>query len=228
MERSSMSTTKSSGLPPDRAAKTQSSYDALAEEYARHFANELDHRPRERDLLRRFAHQCRNRGLICDLGCGPGHIARYIRDFNPDVMGLDISLGSLMQARWSNSEILFLQGDMLALPFAAGKMGGIVAFYSIVHFDGPEVDQALTEMRRVLSPEGQLLLGFHVGTNVVHVDEELGVRVDLDARFFLMDDLTHRLTRLSFRVVEQFQRDPYPEVEYQSVRGYIWAAKPAG
>jgi SAM-dependent methyltransferase len=222
-----MSTTKSSGLRPDRAAKTQSSYDALAEEYARRFVNELDYRPRERDLLRRFAQQCRNHGLICDLGCGPGHIARYICDFNLDVMGLDISLGSLMQARRRHSEILFLQGDMLTLPFASAKLGGIVAFYSIIHFDGLEVDQALTEMRRVLSPDGQLLLGFHVGTNVVHVDEELGVKVDLDARFFSMDDLTGRLTGLGFRVVEQFQRDPYPEVEYQSVRGYIWAAKPA-
>jgi SAM-dependent methyltransferase len=222
-----MSTTKSSGLRPDRAAKTQSSYDALAEEYARRFANELDYRPRERDLLKRFAQQCRSHGPICDLGCGPGHIARYIRDFNPGVIGLDISLGSLMQARQRNSEILFLQGDMLALPFAAGKLGGVVAFYSVIHFDPPQVDQAFEEMRRVLRPEGQLLLGFHVGTNVVHVDEELGVKVDLDARFFSMDDLTGRLTNLSFRVVEQFQREPYPEVEYQSVRGYIWAAKPA-
>lgn len=32
---------------------------------------------------------------------------------------------------------------------------------------------------------------------------------------------------LGFGVVEQLQRDPYPEVEYQSVRGYIWAAKTA-
>jgi SAM-dependent methyltransferase len=222
-----MSTMKSSGSRSDRAAATQSSYDALAEEYAQRFSNELDHRPRERDLLKRFAQQCWNHGLICDLGCGPGHIARYIHDFNPDVIGLDISLGSLMQARRSNSEILFLQGDMLALPFASTKLGGIVAFYSIIHFDGPEVDQALTEMRRVLSPDGQLLLGFHVGTDVVHVDEALGVKVDLDARFFSMDDLTGRLTGLGFRVVEQFQRDPFPEVEYQSVRGYIWAAKPA-
>src|SRR5260370_15381090 len=136
MERSPMSTTKSSGLRLDRAAKTQCSYDALAEEYARHISNELDHRPRERDLLRRFAQQCRNHGLICDLGCGPGHIARYIHDFNPDVIGLDFSRRLLLQARRNSPGGLFVQSDMLWLPFAAGPLGGLVALSSIILFAG--------------------------------------------------------------------------------------------
>ena len=222
-----MSTTKSSVSPAERAAKTQASYDAVAAEYATRMSNELDHRPRERDLLRRFAQRCRNRGLICDAGCGPGHISRYIGQFNSDVIGLDLSLGLLMQARDRNPGILFVQGDMLALPFASEALSGIVAFYSIIHFESLQVDQALGEMRRVLRPEGQLLLGFHVGTNAVHVDELWGINVDLDAAFFSMDDVTDRLAKLGFAVVEQFQRDPFPEVEYQSVRGYIWGQKSA-
>jgi SAM-dependent methyltransferase len=203
----------------------QSSYDALAEEYANRFFHELDHRPRERDLLERFAAACRGRGLICDLGCGPGHIAGFLRRFNPDVMGLDLSHQALVQARRRNAEIVFIQGDMLALPIATGSLSGIVAFYSIIHFEGPQLDRALAEMHRVLVKDGELLLGFHVGTETVHVDEELGVQVDLDARFFTMDELVSRVEKLGFFVVEKFQRDPYPEIEYQSVRGYLRAAK---
>ena len=222
-----MSTSKSSPSGPDRAAKTQSSYDALAEEYAKLISNELDHRPRERELLERFAARCRNQGLISDLGCGPGHIAGYIRRFNPDVIGLDFSLGTLIQARRHHPEIIFIQGDMLALPFASGTVGGIVAFYSIIHFDGRQVDQALAEMERVLRPGGYLLVGFHVGTGTVHVEEEFGVAIDLDATFFTVDDLVSRLGRAGLTIMEQFQRDPYPGVEYQSVRAYIWATKPS-
>jgi SAM-dependent methyltransferase len=221
-----MSTSKSSPSGRDRAAKTQSSYDALAEEYAKRISNELDHRPRERELLERFAARCRNHGMISDLGCGPGHITSYVRGFNPDVIGLDFSLGTLIQARGRHSEIIFIQGDMLALPFASGKLGGVVAFYSIIHFDNRQVDQSLAEMERVLRPGGHLLLGFHVGTGTVHVDEEFGVAIDLEAAFFMSDDLVGRLRRAGFSIMEQFQRDPYPDVEYQSVRGYIWAAKP--
>lgn len=203
----------------------QSSYDALAEEYANRFFHELDHRPRERELLERFAAGCRGRGLICDLGCGPGHIAGFLRRFNPDVIGLDLSHQALVQAQQRNAEIVFLQGDMLALPIAAGMLSGIVAFYSIIHFEGAQLDRALAEMHRVLAKDGELLLGFHVGTETVHVDEELGVRVDLDARFFTMDELVSRVERLGFSVMEKFQRDPYPEIEYQSVRGYLRASK---
>jgi hypothetical protein len=49
--------------------------------------------------------------------------------------------------------------------------------------------------------------------------------VDLDAQFYMMDDLRERLGRISLTTLDEFQRDPYPEVEYQSVRGYIWAIK---
>jgi SAM-dependent methyltransferase len=203
----------------------QSSYDALAEEYANRFFHELDQRPRERELLERFAGGCRGRGLICDLGCGPGHVAGFLRRFNPEVIGLDLSHQALVQARQRNAEIVFLQGDMLDLPIAIGMLSGIVAFYSIIHFEGPQLDRALAEMHRVLVTEGELLLGFHVGSETVHVDEELGVRVDLDARFFTMDELVKSVEKLGFSVVEKFQRDPYPEIEYQSVRGYLRAAK---
>jgi SAM-dependent methyltransferase len=207
--------------------RTQASYDAVAAEYARHISDELDHRPRERDLLRRFAERCRNRGFICDLGCGPGHIARYLYEFNPDVAGLDLSLRLLEQARNRNHDVPmpFLQGDMLALPFAPGTLGGIVAFYSLIHFDGAQLDKALAEMKRVLCSQGQVLLGFHVGSKIVHVDELWGIAVDLDAQFYTMDDLKVRVGGIDFRVLDEFERDPYPEIEYQSVRGYIWAEK---
>src|SRR5260370_39939126 len=141
--------------------KVERSYDALAEEYAKRISSELDHRPRERELLQRFAARCRDRGMICDLGCGPGHVARYIQEFNPSVIGLDLSLQSVIEARQRNPEIPFVQGDMLALPFASGRLGGIVAFYAIIHFDGPQVDQPFAEMCRALAKWRLFRLGLH-------------------------------------------------------------------
>ncbi len=205
--------------------KVERSYDALAEEYAKRISSELDQRPRERELLQRFAARCRDQGMICDLGCGPGHVARYIQEFNPSVIGLDLSLQTVIEARQRNPEIAFVQGDMLALPFASRRLGGIVAFYSIIHFDGPQVEQSFAEMWRALRTGAHLLLGFHVGSETVHVDEEFGVSIDLDATFFTMDDLTRRLALAGFTITEQFQRQPNPGSEYPSVRGYIWATK---
>jgi SAM-dependent methyltransferase len=206
--------------------KIRSNYDALAQAYAREVSGELDHRPMERDLLQRFAKACD--GLICDLGCGPGHVARYVNDFNPRVFGLDLSSGILREARASHPEIIFLAGNMLELPLASENLAGIIAFYSIIHFDEKQVALALQEMGRALRPGGHLLLGVHVGREVVHADELWGVPVDFDAAFFDLDELGDKLKSLGFKICEMVQRDPTPEVEYQSIRGYIWAQRAVG
>ena len=56
------------------------SYDRVAAEYAAQLAGELAHKPFDREWLDRFAARVRGRGLACDVGCGPGHVARYLND----------------------------------------------------------------------------------------------------------------------------------------------------
>jgi|ERR1051326_808115 SAM-dependent methyltransferase len=210
----------------DRLNKIRSNYDALAAAYAREISGELDHRPLERNLLEKFAAACD--GLICDLGCGPGHVTEYLRRFNANVIGLDLSSGILKEALARHSGIIFLQGNMLNLPFAAGKLAGIIAFYSIIHFDNDQVARAFAEMSRVLKPGGLVLLGVHVGREVVHVDELWGIPVDFDAAYFDPHELAGNLKIHGFRIIETVQRAPHPEVEHQSIRGYIWAQRAAG
>jgi hypothetical protein len=52
-------------------------YDQVADEYARRISGELQHKPFDRELLNRFAAAVTGRGEVCDMGGGPGHIARY-------------------------------------------------------------------------------------------------------------------------------------------------------
>lgn len=210
----------------DRLNKIRSNYDALAGAYAREISGELDHRPLERKLLQKFAAECD--GLICDLGCGPGHVTEYLSRFNANVIGLDLSPGILKEARARHPEIIFLQGNMLNLPFAAAKLAGIIAFYSIIHFDNNQVARACAEMSRVLKPGGLVLLGVHVGREVVHVDELWGIPVDFDAALLDLDELVGNLEMHGFKVMETVQREPRPELEHQSIRGYIWAQRAGG
>jgi len=56
----------------------QDSYDQVAGEYVTRIFHELEHKPLDRALLDRFAAEVRGLGTVCDMGCGPGHIAQYL------------------------------------------------------------------------------------------------------------------------------------------------------
>jgi SAM-dependent methyltransferase len=166
-------------------------------------------------------------GVICDLGCGPGQIARYLRDRGADVCGIDLSPEMVKQAALLHPDITFTQGDMLRLDRVADdSFGGVAAFYSVIHIPRPAVVRALAEIRRVLYAGGILLLTHHIGSDIVHRDEFLGKQVSIDFIFFETEEMKNYLLQAGFKLEEVIERDPYPEVEYQSRRAYIFARKP--
>ncbi|HXU30273.1 MAG TPA: hypothetical protein VN851_06840, partial [Thermoanaerobaculia bacterium] len=61
----------------------RTSYDSVAAAYVEHLCSELSGKPLDRHLLNRFAEEVRDRGPVGDLGCGPGHVARYLHDQPP-------------------------------------------------------------------------------------------------------------------------------------------------
>ena len=202
-----------------------SQYDLLAKQYASHLFNELSHKPVDRELLDRFARDVKGRGEACDLGCGPGQIARYLRDAGARVFGLDASRGMLEEARRLSPDIAFRHGDMRALELDEGSLAGIAAFYAIVHTAPTSLPEVFGEMHRVLQPNGLLLLAFHVGHETVHRDELWGVQLSLDFIFFTMEEVTKALQSAHFDIEEMIERAPYPDVEYQSRRVYAFARK---
>jgi ubiquinone/menaquinone biosynthesis C-methylase UbiE len=203
------------------------SYDRLADEYARRIFNELQHKPLDRQLLNRFAAEMAGRGEVCDMGCGPGHVARYLRDVGATVFGLDIAPRMLEQARQLNPDISFREGNMMALDIPDGTLAGIAAFYAIVNIPKASLPLVFREMRRVLQPGGLLLLAFHTGDEAVHEEELWGRPIAMDFFLFPAQEIGRSLAAAGLAIEQVVEREPYaPEVEYQSRRAYIFARKP--
>jgi SAM-dependent methyltransferase len=205
----------------------QASYDAVAEEYVRRISGELDHKPLDRQLLDRFAASLRDAGRVCDMGCGPGHVARYLHDRGLQICGYDLSLKMVEAARRLNPGMEFRQADMTALGVPDKTWAGIVAFYSIIHIPRDEMAQALGELRRTLRPGGLLLLAFHIGDETLHLDDWWEQKVNVDFFFFRPEEMTTQLRNAGFEIEEIIEREPYPEVEHQSRRAYVFARRQA-
>jgi ubiquinone/menaquinone biosynthesis C-methylase UbiE len=208
-------------------SNVQSSYDKVASKYALHFFNEQEGKPMDRIQLQRFTDRLNGRGPVCDLGCGPGQIARFLQQCGANsVFGIDLSHQMVAQANESSGGIPFRQGNMLALTDADCSWAGAAAFYSIVHFSLEEVRQAFKEVYRVLQPGGWLLVAFHIGEEVVHIDRWWEQDVNLNFVFFNTGKIEGLLQEIGFCVDEIIERDPYPEIEHPSQRAYIFAKRP--
>ena len=214
-------------MTEDLLDPVRNSYDRIADEYARRLYKELDGKPLDRELLTRFAKEVAGRGDACDLGCGPGQIARYLRDQGATVFGLDLSPKMVAQARELNPDISFRTGNMLALDLPDASLAGIAAFYAIVNIPRESVPEVFREIARVLQPGGILLLAFHIGDETLHENELWGRPIDMDFFLFQPDAIRRDLESAGLVVEEIIEREPYGEdVEYQSRRAYIFAHKP--
>jgi demethylmenaquinone methyltransferase/2-methoxy-6-polyprenyl-1,4-benzoquinol methylase len=96
-----------------------------------------------------------------DLACGTGDIASRIAARGARVIGMDVTFRMLELARSKRdgsalaSTILFVTGDMMALPFADAAFDVVTAGYGIRNV--PVIAPALKEIHRVLQPGGTLL-----------------------------------------------------------------------
>ena len=201
----------------------RSSYDAIAGAYVDHLYDELTRKPLDRHLLNRFAEEVRGKGMVLDVGCGPGQVTRYLHEQGVAVSGVDLSPEMITHASRLNPQIDFSTGDMRSLDSRDGSFAGIVAFYSIIHLENEELGAALMELRRILAEDGVLLLAFHIGDHVVHLDEMWERTVSLDFHFLDPEKLVASLNASRFAVTEWIEREPYEGSEHPSRRCYLFA-----
>jgi len=213
-------------MDSEKLASLRDGYNKLAVKYAERLFDELDHKPLDRLLLDRFADSVRDVGNVCDLGCGPGHVANYLHQRGVDVFGIDLSSAMVEEARQLCPGIEYKIGNMLSLELETESIAGIVAFYSVIHVPRAEVVTALSEMKRVLKPGGRLLLAFHIGDEVLHLDELWEESISVDFAFFQPEEMSGYIERAGLEVEEIIEREPYGNVEYPSRRVYVFSKKP--
>lgn len=139
--------------------------------------------------------------MLLDAGCGPGQWVQILAAGDRKVVGIDLSEQFLTVGRRSNPSVPFLRGSLTALPLRAGSVGGVLAWYSIIHTPPDALPSLLGELRRVLRPDGSLLLAF--------VDGEPGLsfaHAVVTAYSWSVDALESLLTNGGFEVVERHRR----------------------
>jgi demethylmenaquinone methyltransferase/2-methoxy-6-polyprenyl-1,4-benzoquinol methylase len=91
---------------------------------------------------------------VLDSCCGTGDLALASLRAGGRVTGLDFSERMLERARRKSSEIEWVRGDALALPFEEGAFDAVTVGFGVRNL--ADLQAGLEELRRVLRPGGRL------------------------------------------------------------------------
>lgn len=163
----------------------------------------------DRVILDKFASNFGSASIICDMGCGPGHITRYLFDKGLSIFGIDISEKCIAVARRENPKIRFQVMDMARLDMADESIDGILAFYSIVHTPKRSMNILFREFRRVLRKDGKILIVVKKGSTEGYVDELVGFKTRLYFVNFTEEELQTYFQTSGFELISIETRQPY-------------------
>jgi ubiquinone/menaquinone biosynthesis C-methylase UbiE len=185
-------------------------YSNISESYKNLYINELDSKPIDRKIYDLFFDRAQNKGLILEIGCGPGEISNYLWDKGLKITGIDLSEKMIAEAHKYNPSIPFEVGDVFNLKHLDNSISGIVAPYLIVNFTIKETFEAFLEIYRVLKQNSYFLLSFHIGNNNKKTFMDLITKgTNLTFTFFRVNTIKRLLKKTGFEITEVIIKEPY-------------------
>lgn len=103
-------------------------------------------------------------GDLIDAGCGPGQWTHFLAQQGVTARGIDQVPEFIAHARSVFSTVDFASGSLESIDAASGSLGGLLAWYSLIHYEPGEIQTPLREFARVLKPGASLLVGFFEGS----------------------------------------------------------------
>lgn len=218
-------------MTAEQIAATRDAYDALAASYARLVGTELaaaTEGPIERALLATFL------GLVegstrpvADVGCGPGRVAAFLAANGIPAVGYDVSREMVAAARAAHPHIQFEEGELAALPVPNQSVGGAVCWYSIIHTPRERLGAVFSELARVLTPCGPVLLAFQAGNGeAVHRTVAYEMPVELTTYSHSPAEVGEGLAAAGFQILSETVREA--ELEHESAPQAFVLARAGG
>lgn len=113
---------------------------------------------------------------VLDLACGTGVTTIPLLEKFSNVFGVDISRGMLNQARAKSetSQIRFVQGSFVALPFSDASFDAAICVGAIWHLREKDEKKFAEEIQRILKPGGVFIATVQVPDSKLTVGNMIG------------------------------------------------------
>lgn len=140
-------------------------------------------------------------GRILDAGCGPGHWTAFLADRGADAEGIDLVPEFVAGASARFRQVPYRVASLTDAAIPAASLGGVLAWYSLIHATPDELPLLLTAARRSTRAGGRLLIGFFDGP-----DGEPFPHAVTTAHYWSVDGMSTLLERAGFSVIDSDAR----------------------
>lgn len=154
----------------DFVAKVATSYDAVGDEYYRHYRSEPSAVVEKYERL--ILDGIKPGGSVLELGCGNGLPTTRKLAQKFDVTALGFSQKQIEKARQNVAGPLFLHADMSTVEFPERAFDGVVAFYSIIHVPRDRQFELFRSILSWLRPGGLFVATFNRSGDEKYIEED--------------------------------------------------------
>jgi dolichol-phosphate mannosyltransferase len=112
----------------------------------------------KRNLNYFITHNFKQGSQVLHAGCGSGQVDKDICDY-VNVTGLDISVNALnFYKRTNKGKAKVIHGSIFQMPVSNQSFDGIYNLGVMEHFETQEIDLIMKEFKRVLKPQGKIVI----------------------------------------------------------------------
>lgn len=170
-------------------------YDDIAKEYVNEFFEDTS----DNKYIDIFLNSLNGKKIL-DVGCGNGKDCKYILEKGFNINGIDLSIGMLNIAKEKVPNCNFEIMDITKITYPDDSYDGIISNCSLFHIPVEELPKTLKSFKRVLKPDGKLLLILQEGNGEKMVEEPYRPGIYIYIKYFSKNEIQKLLQEYEFEI----------------------------
>ncbi len=172
-------------------------YDAIAKQFDEAYCKTIYFQKQ----FDKFVAKLKPSSKIIDIGCGTGHIAKYLSDKGFQVTGIDFSKLMLEIARKRCKNCNFILADIAEFNYGAELYDAAILSFSIIHLKDEEIEKVLKKTYSALKTGSCAFIAVIEGEGEKTIPEPLNPKHALYFHYFTKPQIKAVLENQSFKIV---------------------------
>ena len=176
---------------------TIKTYDAIVEKFDKEYCKTIYYKKQLDNFLKRL----RKGSKILDIGCGTGHVARYLSKKGFNVVGVDLSERMLVTAKQKSPQSDFYLMDVREIKFKPQSYDAVLCLFVLNHVDHKEAKKVIGKMSKILRKKGHLFIAVPEGEGEEVVPEPLNPRHKMYFSYYQKEFLKKELEKNGLKLL---------------------------